>query len=204
MRLRNIARNFFLCSALLLILASVFYLLFSPKTIYKSEKELTQINDYLYVESDVSDEEIETAQTLVGYLPPSLFQDFRNVNGRVIIVSDLKGDTVGRTEISRNDDITIYIKNEYSFDALLHEFGHVYLHNHPEAMNEEFKKLYETEAKSLVTAYYGDSPYYYEDENEYFAQAFQTVLCMRGYDTQEAAPDTFNYMIDIFQNLFNE
>ena len=169
-----------------------------PDTMYQSRKdvEIVQINEYLYMEQGCFDSEVEKVQTLLGYLPQSLFEDFRNENGKVILVSDLEDNCIGSTEIS-DEGITIYIKNEYVFDALIHEFGHVYLQFYP--MEDEFKKIYETEAKSLVNAYYGDSPYYYSNEVEYFAQAFQTVVCMRGYDTQDAAPQTFSYMNDLIK-----
>ena len=68
-------------------------------------------------------------------------------------------------------------------------------------MEDDFREIYKTEAKSLVNAYYGDSSYYYSNEVEYFAQAFQTVVCMRGYDTQDAAPKTFSYMNDLIKSM---
>ena len=139
--------------------------------------QVVQVDEYLYMEQSCSDTEIETIQTLLGYLPQSLLEDFEHKNGKVILVSNLKGDYIGQTEIKKNS-ITIYIKDKNAFNSLIHEFGHVYLHFYP--MEDEFKEIYKTEAKSLVNAYYGDSPYYYSNEVEYFAQAFQTVVCMRG------------------------
>lgn len=174
-----------------------------PTTMYQCRKDIQikQVNEYLYIEEDCSKEELEQAQSLLGYVPTSLFEDFRSENGKVILVSNLKDNCIGSTEINEKG-ITIYIKRDYAFDALLHEFGHVYLHFHP--MEEDFKELYKTEAKSLVKSYYGDCPYYYSDEIEYFAQSFQTVLIMRGYDTQDAAPKTFSYMIDLIKELYIE
>lgn len=186
-----------------IIIVTVFCINKKPTTMYQSREDaqIVQVNEYLYMEQGCSDSEVEKIQTLLGYLPQSLFEDFRNENGRVILVSDLKDNCIGSTEIN-DEGITVYIKNEYVFDALIHEFGHVYLHFHP--MEDEFKELYETEAKSLVNSYYGDCPYYYSDETEYFAQAFQTVLVMGGYDTQEAAPKTFSYMSGLIKDMFNE
>lgn len=174
-----------------------------PETMhqYRKDSEIEPINEYLYCEKGCSDDEIEEILTLIGYLPPSLLDKFKQENGTIILVSDLKGGCIGSTEIEP-DNITIYIQDGYVFHALIHEFGHIYLHFHP--MEEEFKELFKTEAKSLITAYYGDSPYYYNNEKEYFAQAFQTVLCMGGHDTQKAAPDTFCYMSRLIGEMFDE
>lgn len=43
--------------------------------------------------------------------------------------------------------------------------------------------------------------YYTDDEDEYFALAFQTVIVMSGYDTQEAAPKTFHYINNLISHL---
>lgn len=165
--------------------------------------EIKRVNEYISIEDGCSTSDLETIQTLLGYLPPALFEAFREENGQIIIVSDLKGDCIGSTEIT-DEGITIYMKDGYEFDVLMHEFGHVYLHFNPEQMNDTFKELYEIESKSLVNAYYGDSPYYYSDETEFFAQAFQTVLVMGGHDTQEAAPKTFSYMTELITSMFNQ
>ena len=169
-------------------------------SMYESRKDtqIVQVDEYLYMEQGCSDTEIEMIQTLLGYLPQSFLKEFEQKNGKVILVSDLKGNCIGHTEIDKNS-ITIYINDNYAFDALIHEFGHVYLHFHP--MEDDFREIYKTEAKSLVNAYYGDSPYYYSNEVESFAQAFQTVVCMRGYDTQDAAPKTFSYMNDLIKSM---
>lgn len=173
------------------------------KSMYQSKKDkvINQHNEYLYVESGCSEEEIEKIVGLVGCLPKKFFNDFIKDNGKIILVSDLKGDCVGSTEVD-SESIKIYIKDGFVFDALIHEFGHVYLHYNP--MEDTFNELYKTEAKSLVNAYYGDCPYYYKDKEEYFAQAFQTVFIMSGNDTQEAAPNTFRYMTELIQSMFSE
>lgn len=167
-------------------------------------KNLTQISDCIYSEVEVSEEELAVTEDLMSRLPQSLMNEFLEHNGKVIIVDDLDGDIVGKTLVSMKGDMTIYIESGFEFDALLHEFGHVYLHLYPKAMNQRFRNIYEQEAKSLVTAYYGDAPYYYKDKTEYFAQAFQTVLYLGGNDIQEAAPATFNFMSALINDMFNE
>lgn len=163
------------------------------------DKEINKYNEYLYIETGCSEEEANEIIELVGYLPPAFFNDFIKDNGKIVLVSELKGSCIGSTEID-SKEIRIYIKDGYVFDALIHEFGHVYLHYNP--LEDEFTELYETEAKSLVNAYYGDAPYYYTDKVEYFAQAFQTVFVMGGNDTQDVAPNTFKYMSDLINEMY--
>lgn len=183
------------------IFVAVLCILKEPSSYYVKNGEIRQVQDYIYMEDGCSDSELEKIQQLVGYLPPVLMDKFLSENGRVILVNELKGNSIGNTEITK-DSITIYIRNEYVFDALMHEFGHVYLHFY--GMDDEFEDIWKTEAKSLVKAYYGDGSYYSEDEVEYFAQAFQTVICMSGYDTQEAAPKTFSYINGLMSQMLAE
>lgn len=162
--------------------------------------QIEHVQGFIYKEKSCSDKEVKLLKTLTDGLPKVLMNKFKDKHGKVIIVKDLKGDCVGDTNITRNN-ITVYIKEGYVFDILIHEFGHIYLHYNP--MDKEFEDIYKTEAKSLVKAYYGDEPYYYTDKTEFYAQAFQTVYCMRGKDTQKAAPKTFKYMTNVLNHLYD-
>lgn len=185
-----------------LVVICIFLCTIRSPTMYQSRKDVSivKVNNYLYKEEDCSDTEVEKIKETLGYLPKSFLKDFKDKGGKIILVSDLKGDCVGSTEINK-DSIVVYIEDGYVFNSLIHEFGHVYLHFNP--MEEDFKEIYEAEAKSLVEAYYGvGESYAYSNEVEYFAQAFQTVLCMGGHDTQNAAPKTFSYMTDLITEMF--
>lgn len=190
---------------ILVIIACIFVAVLcifkEPSTYYVKHGEITQVTNHIYMEDGCSDSEVEKIQQLTGYLPQTLIDKFSSENGKVILVNEVKGKCIGSTEIN-NEGITIYIQSGYVFDALIHEFGHVYLHFY--GLQDDFKEVFETEANSLVKAYYGDGSYYTEDEVEYFAQAFQTVICMSGYDTQEAAPKTFSYINNLMKEMIAE
>ena len=153
------------------------------------------------MESGCSNAEVETIQRFIGYLPKPFLKEFKARNGRVILVSDIRGNYCGLTKIT-NNSIKIYIEDGYTSDCILHEFGHVFDNFYP--IGDDFKEIYETEAKSLVNAYYGDCPYFYSNETEYFAHAFQTVIYARGYDIQDVAPKTFSYVMSLIEKRFGK
>ena len=163
-----------------------------------------QANEYVYCDKDVSDSVIDEVNGLMNQVPNKLAETFKEHNGKVVVTSNLEDKNIGKTIIDeKTRDVTIYIQPNDIDYSLLHEFGHVYL-DYNDIDEDEFNSIFKEEAKSLVTAYYGDEgnvDYYYNDETEYFAEAFQTVLAMGGHDTLNSAPKTFEYMTSIITDL---
>ena len=82
----------------------------------------------------------------------------------------------------------------------MHEFAHIYLHDHP--FGDDFKEIYESEAKDMIVAYYGeDSEYDYSDITEFYCSAWNIVIWMK-QDTYDAAPQTFAYFNDLFDEIY--
>lgn len=164
---------------------------------YVKNANIQQLNDYLYIEEGCSLDEAELTEEFINALPDSFWNDFRNDNGTIYILKNIPIDNViGRTELKTN---TIYIKDGYVFFALAHEFFHYYLHNNP---INDFTDIYEEEAKDFIEAYYGeDSEYYYNDEEEYLCQLFQTVFVIGREDKLGVAPKSWNFMVDIIDAM---
>lgn len=164
-----------------------------------------QVNEYVCCDKDVSNDVINSVNELMNKVPYKLADTFKEHNGKVVVTSNLENKNIGKTIIDdKTKDVIIYIQPKNIDYSLLHEFGHVYLaYNNID--KDEFHSIFKEEAKSLVTAYYGEEgnvDYYYDDETEYFAQAFQTVLMLGGHDTLNSAPKTFDYMTSIITDLY--
>lgn len=159
-----------------------------------------QVDKYIYAQGDISDKEIARAENYVEALPNELLSYFADKGWKVIITDDIDGAVIGRTIPS---DKVVLIKQGYVLQALWHEFGHMYLMNHP--YGNDFDDLYKEEGKALITAFYGedDVKYCLEDETEYFCQAFQTVRFVNEQVTS-VAPKTYAYFADIFNKLYNQ
>lgn len=163
--------------------------------------ETEHVEGIIYKEVGCPGKDVPEIKRLMGYLPPALLDKFQSKGGTIVIVNDLPGKIIGRTE-STDDSIVVYIEEGYAFQSFLHEFGHVYLDFY--ALGEDFNKIFTEEAELLVKAYYGiDECNATVDEIEYFAQAFQTVVYL-GEDTQEAAPKTFDYISGLVSDMVSE
>ena len=164
---------------------------------YVKNADIQQLNDYLYIEEGCSLDEAELTEKFINALPDSFWNDFRNDNGTIYILKNIPIESViGRTELKTN---TIYIKDGYVFYALAHEFFHYYLHNN--SIND-FTDIYKEEAKDFIEAYYGeDSEYYYNDEEEYLCQLFQTVFVIGREDKLGVAPKSWNFMVDVIDAM---
>lgn len=168
---------------------------FSIPTSYNCEK----VDSYIYADGAVSDDEITLAESYVEALPSELLSYFTDNNWKVVITSDIDNKVIGRTIPSEK---VVLIKEGYVFQALWHEFGHMYLMQHP--YDSSFDNLYEEEGRTLITEFYGEADvnYWLEDETEYWCQAFQTVR-VANEQVSGVAPKTYAYFADIFNQLYS-
>lgn len=165
--------------------------------VYVKNADIQQLNDYLYIEQGCSLDEAELTETFINALPSSLWEDFISSDGEIYILKEIPEDNViGRTELKTN---TIYIKDGYVLDALAHEFFHFYLSKNPVS---DFTKIYKTESKALIEAYYGEgNDYYFSNETEYLCQLFQTVFVIGREDKLGVAPQSWSYMVNIIDGM---
>ena len=170
------------------------------KCLIPKSYDCEQVDKYIYIQGDISDKEIARAENYVEALPNELLSYFTDKGWKVIIVDSIDGNVAGRTIPS---DKVVLVKQGYVLDVLWHEFGHMYLMNHP--YDSSFDDLYREEGKTLITTFYGkdDVNYWLEDETEYWCQAFQTVR-IANEKVIGVAPKTYAYFADIFNQLYSQ
>lgn len=166
---------------------------FLPDTSY------SQVSDYVYAQDNISNDEINQVATYISYMPPAIRDKFTDEDWKVYITNDIESKVVGRTVI---EDKVVYIKTGFVNQELVHEFFHIYLHEHPLA--DDFKDIYEEEAEKMMKAYYGDdSEYKYSDVTEFYCSAANVVYWIKE-DSSGVAPKTFAYFTDLFNKLYSE
>lgn len=157
-----------------------------------------QASDHVYTKGNIKAEDVSNVENCIDCLPPVLRTKFLEEGWNVYITNNIEGKVVGKTVI---EDKAVYIKAEYIHQELMHEFYHIYLHEHP--IGDDFKELYESEAKDMMLAYFGeDSEYKYSDITEFYCSAAGVVGVLQGVDKLNVAPKTFAYFTELFNKLY--
>lgn len=157
-----------------------------------------QASDHIYTKGNIKSEDVALAENFIEILPPVIKTKFLEEGWIVCITNNIEGKVVGRTVL---EDKAVYIKAEYIHQELMHEFYHIYLHEHP--VGDDFKELYESEAKDMMLAYFReDSEYKYSDITEFYCSAAGVVYLLEGVDKLNVAPKTFAYFTELFNKLY--
>lgn len=166
---------------------------FAPSTLFYK-----QASDHVYTKGNIKAEDVSKVENCIDCLPPVLKTKFLEEGWIVCITNNIEGKVVGRTVL---EDKAVYIKAEYIHEELVHEFYHIYLYEHP--IGDDFKELYESEAKDMMLAYFGDdSEYKYSDVTEFYCSAAGVVGMLQGVDKLNVAPKTFAYFTELFNKLY--
>lgn len=160
-----------------------------------------QVSSDICIQGNIDNKDIELVKNYINVLPPILKTKFKKEGWKVCITDNLKKTIVGRTVI---EDKIVYIKSGYIAQELMHEFAHIYLHEHP--INDDFNEIYKLEGKKLISSYFGtgdDVKYKYSNVTEYYCSAWGVVYLMGGDDKQKTGNRTFTYFSNLFNKLYS-
>ena len=154
--------------------------------------------DHIYYSVGVNDEEVAEVQSYIDSLPQCIQKDFVGDGRGVVYLVDSLPDKIKGQAVA--EDKAVYIVSGYERDHLYHEFAHLYLHDNP--FGDDFEKIYEEEAKQMITAYFGDEEYQYSNSTEFYCTAWNIVFTLGGNDVYDVAPKTFEYFTNLFIELY--
>lgn len=167
-----------------------------PKTIFYDK-----VSENVYVEDGVDKEGVDYIQQTIARMPDVIKEKFTDGGWNVIVKKSEIADGYEKTVIGETikEEKTVYVLEGWEGISLIHEFGHIYLDEHP--YDDKFLEIYEKEAKSLIDAYDFGESYYSSDSVEYFCEAWKLVLIHRE-EVKEVAPETYEYFADLFDELY--